>query len=117
MTTIDLAYRDASADAGTGAADELASRLAALDSLRRGLAAPPHDRDPLLWAAHEALRCASLLFEAQGSQAQGSQAQGSQAEGEDSARADLLAAAAAQLRSATTCVHYAQRERAPSREH
>ena len=36
--------------------------LARLEAVVAELAAPPVDRDPVLWAAHEFARCAQLLI-------------------------------------------------------
>ena len=69
-----------------------------LDQVGRRLGAAPHDRDPLLWAAHETVRCARLLLEARAAV--------------PDRESELLAEAAAQVRSATASVHYALRERA-----
>lgn len=49
-------------DADPRPGTDLDAQLARLDAVVAELAAPPVDRDPVLWAAHEFTRCAQLLI-------------------------------------------------------
>lgn len=48
----------------TGSSSTLGELDGHLAAVLDGLSAPPADRDPLLWAAHEAAMCARALLDA-----------------------------------------------------
>jgi hypothetical protein len=66
---------------------DLSTQLARLEAVVAELAAPPVDRDPVLWAAHEFARCAQLLI---GTRAPGDDAAADLGPALDHARSAML---------------------------